>query len=100
MTHKPNPELVDDDVPELGKEWFAKARPASELLPVLMGSKTAGELLRPKRGRPVLDERKQHVNIRLDADILRAFKSKGPGWQTKVNLALRDWLASHASNDA
>ena len=65
-----------------------------------MGSKTAGELLKPKRGRPALAETKEHVNIRLDADILRAFKSKGPGWQTKVNAALRDWLASHASHDA
>lgn len=100
MTRKPNPEVVDDDVPELGKEWFAKAKPASEVLPRLMGSKTAGELLRAKRGRPALDEPKQHVNIRLDADIIRAFKNKGPGWQTKVNAALRDWLASHAPHDA
>ena len=100
MKRKPNAELVDDGVPELGSEWFARAKPASEVLPSLMGATTAGELLRPKRGRPALDEPKQHVNIRLDPDILRAFKSKGPGWQTKVNAALRDWLASQAAHDA
>ena len=100
MTRKPNAELVDDDVPELGQEWFSKAKPASDVLPQLMGAKIAGEMLRPKRGRPVLNEPKLHVNIRLDADILRAFKSRGPGWQTKVNSALRDWLASHSPRDA
>ena len=100
MTRKPNPELLDDDVPELEKEWFAKAKPASEVLPGLMGSEVAGELLKPRRGRPALEEPKQHVNIRLDADVLRAFKSRGPGWQTRVNAALREWLASHSPHDA
>ena len=96
MTRKPNPELLDDDVPELGAEWFSKAKPAAEVLPRLMGPTIAGEMLKPKRGRPVLDEPKQHVNIRLDTDIRRAFKSRGPGWQTRVNAALREWLAAHA----
>lgn len=35
----------------------------------------------------------QHVNIRLDADVLSAFKGTGSGWQTRLNNALRDWLA-------
>jgi uncharacterized protein (DUF4415 family) len=30
--------------------------------------------------------------IRLDADILAAFREKGEGWQTRVNAALREWL--------
>lgn len=100
MTRKTNPELLDEDVPELGADWFSKARPASDVLPRLMGQKASGDLLKAKRGRPVLAEPKEHVNIRLDADILRAFKSRGPGWQTRVNAALREWLTSHAGEDA
>jgi uncharacterized protein (DUF4415 family) len=40
--------------PELTDEWFAKARPASEVLPGLFGEAIAKAMLKPKRGRPVL----------------------------------------------
>ena len=96
MPRKPNPELLDDDSPELDEAWFKSAKPASELLPGLVGSDAAAVMLKPKRGRPVLDAPKQHVNIRLDADIVLAFKSRGSGWQTKVNSALREWLSAHS----
>ena len=95
MPRKPNPELVDDDSPELDTEWFKRAQPASEVLPQLVGAASAASMIRPKRGRPVLEAPKQHVNIRLDADIVVAFKSRGRGWQTKVNSALREWLTAH-----
>ena len=95
MPRRPNPELVDDDSPELDAKWFKSARPAAELLPQLLGAEPAAAMLKPKRGRPVLDAPKQHVNIRLDADIVLAFKSRGQGWQTKVNSALREWLSAH-----
>jgi uncharacterized protein (DUF4415 family) len=35
------------------------------------------------------------VIIRLDVDILEAFRDSGAGWQTRINSALRDWLKSH-----
>jgi uncharacterized protein (DUF4415 family) len=95
MPRKPNPELLDADSPELDEAWFKRAQPASELLPGLVGDGAAAAMLKPKRGRPVLDTPKQHVNIRLDADIVLAFKSRGSGWQTKVNSALREWLSAH-----
>jgi uncharacterized protein (DUF4415 family) len=90
------PERVDKDSPELTTQWFAKARPASEVLPGLVGKDNATVLLKPKRGRPPLASPKEHVNIRLDADIVQAFKRKGDGWQTRVNSALREWLRMQA----
>ena len=39
---------------------------------------------------------KEQVAIRLDADVLGAFRASGAGWQTRVNAALKEWLASHA----
>jgi uncharacterized protein (DUF4415 family) len=86
MPRKPNPELADDDAPELSAEWFEEAKPASKVLPRLSGKNSAAEL------RPPLENPKEHVNIRLDGDIVQAFKSKGRGWQTRVNSALREWL--------
>jgi uncharacterized protein (DUF4415 family) len=35
------------------------------------------------------------VNIRLDADVVGAFRQGGVGWQTRINNALRDWLKTH-----
>ena len=48
MPRKPNPELIDDDAPEATEKWFAKARPAGEILPALFGKEMAKELLTPK----------------------------------------------------
>lgn len=95
MPRKPNPELLDKDAPEATDEWFAQARPASAVLGELFGQPAAREMLKPKRGRPVLANPKEHVNIRLDADVIGAFKRTGTGWQTRVNNALRDWLKTH-----
>ena len=47
-----------------------------------------------KRGRPA-GSFKVSTTIRFDADILDSFRSKGPGWQSRINKALREWLMSH-----
>lgn len=96
-TRKPNPERLDDDAPEAGASWFKQARPAKDVLKGIVGATAAAELLKPKRGRPPLVEPKEHVNIRLDADIVQSFRRTGAGWQTRLNNALRDWLRTHAS---
>ena len=96
MPRTPTPEAVDTDNPEATKEWFARARPARDVLPELVGEATAKDMLAPKRGRPPLGQTKEHVNIRLDADIVQSFRASGAGWQTRLNNALRDWLRSHA----
>ena len=35
------------------------------------------------------------TTIRFDADVLAALKATGPGWQTLVNTAMREWVRSH-----
>ena len=32
---------------------------------------------------------KQLVTIRLDRDVVAAYRNTGPGWQTRINAALR-----------
>jgi uncharacterized protein (DUF4415 family) len=95
MPRKPNPQKTDADSPELTKEWFAKAKPAKDALPKLFAKKTTTQLLAPKQGRPLSPTTKEHINIRIDADVLNAFKKSGAGWKTRVNDALREWLKSH-----
>lgn len=41
---------------------------------------------------------KKIVTIRLDVDVLAWFKSGGPGYQTRVNKLLRDYMNEHAGS--
>ena len=50
--------------------------------------------LRRTRG-PNRNPTKEQVAIRLDPDVVRAFRAGGPGWQTRMNAALKEWLAQH-----
>lgn len=47
------------------------------------------------RGRPKVEETKVITAIRLDADLLDAFKANGKGWQNRVNAALRQFITEH-----
>jgi uncharacterized protein (DUF4415 family) len=94
MSKKLKLETPQDDNPEWSARDVAQALPAAQVLPLLFGDKQAQDMLKP-RGRPVLERPKEHVNIRLDADIVGAFRQTGAGWQTRVNNALRDWLKTH-----
>jgi uncharacterized protein (DUF4415 family) len=49
--------------------------------------------LRKARGKNV-NPTKEAVAIRLDAQVLAAFRAEGPGWQTRMNTVLKDWLAA------
>lgn len=57
----------------------------------------AGVVACRKRGRPVSSVTKEQVAIRFDRDVLSAFRAAGPGWQTRMNDALREWLRTHSS---
>jgi uncharacterized protein (DUF4415 family) len=46
-------------------------------------------LARRGRGRPRLDHPKQRIQLRVDEEVLQRFKAGGPGWQTRMNSALR-----------
>ncbi len=59
------------------------------------GGGVAATIAAIKRARgPGKKPAKEQVAIRLDPDILGAFRAEGPGWQTRVNAALKEWLAS------
>ena len=53
------------------------------------------EIYRKQRGRPAGSD-KESTTIRFDRDVLAAFRAAGPGWQTRMNAALRDWLKNHS----
>lgn len=42
-----------------------------------------------RRGRPKAAATKQAVNLRLSPDVLAFYRGTGPGWQTRIDAALR-----------
>ena len=67
------------EIPEPTDEFFEKAVLHRGGVPV-------------RRGRPPASNTKQQVTLRLDADVLDTFRSGGPGWQSRINAALRKVL--------
>ncbi len=45
------------------------------------------------RGRPRVSVKRPTLNMRVDAEVLEAFKATGAGWQTRINAVLRDAVA-------
>jgi uncharacterized protein (DUF4415 family) len=46
-------------------------------------------------GRPPSAARKVSTTIRFDADVLAALKATGPGWQTRINEIVREYVDTH-----
>ncbi|NYT77447.1 BrnA antitoxin family protein [Alcaligenaceae bacterium] len=56
---------------------------------------TPDEIQARRPGRPAgstAEVRKVSTTIRFDPDVLEGLRATGPGWQTRANNALREWL--------
>lgn len=77
-----------DDAPEWTEEQFDRAE-------IALGGKVVrpaqGTLTRP-RGRPKKPDAKVHTHIRLSPQVLTHFRATGPGWQTRIDEVLREWV--------
>jgi len=78
------------------KATFAKAKPASEVLPELFGAAAARRLLKP-RGRPKSGTARTSISIRLPPETLARWKATGPGWQTRMAEALDKAIRKNAA---
>jgi uncharacterized protein (DUF4415 family) len=45
-------------------------------------------------GRPKSESTKQPVSIRLSPEVVAYFRASGPGWQTRLDAVLREYVAS------
>ncbi len=95
MRKRPNPGMIDDENPEWTKEDFRRARPASEVLPpellAVLPKRKPGQ--RGPQRTPV----KRKISLRVDAEVLAHYKATGPGWQSRVNEALKKAVLGKSS---
>lgn len=89
-----NPELTDEENPEWNAQSIATAIPANELLPRIFSTERTSQLLK-SRGRPRIEFPKERINIRLSHAVIEHFKSTGAGWQTRIDQALKQYIAEH-----
>jgi uncharacterized protein (DUF4415 family) len=73
--HEIQPEEYEG-IPELTDEFFERAE-------IRLGDKLI------RRGRPPLESPKKQVTLRLDQEVIDHFREAGPGWQSRLNAALR-----------
>jgi uncharacterized protein (DUF4415 family) len=65
---------ADPDTYELSDEEFKQLRPVV---------------------RPRVAATKERITIHLSREVVEQFRATGTGWQTRIDLALRDWLKTH-----
>ena len=53
--------------------------------------------IRAVRGRPKSENKKLLVSVRYSPEVLNYFRSTGEGWQARMDGALQDYVAKHAS---
>ncbi len=79
--------VPDAESPEWGEKEFARAKPAEEVLPAKVFESLTGR--KPGQRGPQHAPTKVRVSLRLDQDVVERFKAQGPGWQTRINEALK-----------
>jgi uncharacterized protein (DUF4415 family) len=78
----------DAENPKWTRNDVRTARPALEVFADVFGPEAA-ETVKRGRGRPVKADKKVNQTLRLDVDVLDAYRQNGPGWQTLMNQILR-----------
>lgn len=81
------------EVRELTRRDIKKFRPAGEVLPTAL----LEVLPRRKRGQRGTQKMptKESVTVRYSREVLEYFRSTGAGWQSRIDEALREWVAQH-----
>ena len=70
-----------DDAPEITDKWIAEAD-------LYRGKKLV------RRGRPAGSGQKTQTTLRISKEVLEFFRATGPGWQTRMDNALKRYVAA------
>ena len=84
---QPKPPIDEDgEIRELTLAEIRKMKPIREAMPELI---EAANAFRSKSGRPRSEAPKVHIGFRLAADVIASIKATGPGYNARVEEALR-----------
>lgn len=94
---KPEPPLSEPDEAEIQRQIAEdpddfELPDGAQLVPFAAALPELAESIRRGRGRPPTGKARKPVTLRLDPDVLEKFRATGPGWQSRINEALRKAL--------
>ncbi len=92
------PKLKPGTIIPTDEEDAAITRAALDDPDALPLSEEEWEVIRPtvRVGRPRSTQPlKEPTTIRLSPEVSQAFRATGPGWQTRIDEALKQWLREH-----
>ena len=90
---------ADPDNPEWSASDFQQAKPAKEFFDAGTYENLVALKRRPGERGPQKAAVKERITIRLSAEIVSRFRATGPGWQTRVDDALAEWLSAHSADE-
>lgn len=86
---------ADPDNPEWTDEDFARAKPAAEFFDAQTKASLVSLKRRPGERGPQKAPTKERISLRLSREVVETFRATGEGWQTRIDDALRDYVAKH-----
>lgn len=92
-----NASRPDTENPEWTAEEIRRARPLMDTLP-----KATVEAVRRYRGQrgPQRNPTKEPISLRVDRDVVAAFRATGAGWQQRASEALRLYARKSLTNQS
>jgi uncharacterized protein (DUF4415 family) len=51
-----------------------------------------------RRGRPIGSGKKTQMTVRISNEMLAFLRASGPGWQTRMDAALKKYVAARQRN--
>ncbi len=91
--------VADPDNPEWSSSDFQKAKPVKEFFDAKAFENLVSLKRKPGERGPQKSALKERITIRLSPDVVDRFRATGPGWQTRVDEALADWLSAHSPDE-
>ena len=85
--------VFDAENPEWTEADFARAKKPEDILSASV--LTAFPKTAKRLGRPIKENKKSGIYIRLSPTVLAHFKAMGKGWQTRIDEVLSDWVVTH-----
>ena len=80
------------DSPGLTDDQLRQLKPVALTNPEIIEAFNRGDL---KRRGPQKTPTKTLISIRYSPEVLDYFRATGPGWQTKMDEALKQWIHDH-----
>jgi uncharacterized protein (DUF4415 family) len=81
----------DGELRKLTRAEIARLRPATEVVPEVVGA------WRRSRGRPPKAVTKKQVTLRLSPQVLHYFRAQGAGWQARIEEILHRYVKRRAA---